>query len=72
MMSELICPDCKKPLMSLKKAEKLLQATVSKTLMSRCWCGVSYAVRSLRKNTLNISTSSGKKSEQWIEEDESH
>lgn len=70
-MNVLICPDCQKPLMSMKKAEKLLQTTTSKTLMSRCWCGVAYAVRSLRKNTLDIFTSSGKRSAQFIKEDQS-
>ncbi len=70
-MSELICPDCHKPIMSLTKAKKLLQGSVTKTLMSRCWCGVSYAVRSLTKNRLDISTSSGKRSEQLIGEGQS-
>lgn len=69
-MSELICPDCNKPLMSLKKAEKLLQTSATRTIVSRCWCGVSYAVRSLTRNRLDISTSSGKRLEQLIKEDQ--
>jgi len=68
-MSDLICPDCNKPIMSLKKAENLLRTTTTKTLMSRCWCGVYYEVRSLKKNFLDVSTSSGKRSEQFLVEE---
>jgi len=69
MMSDLICPDCNKPIMSLKKAENLLRTTTTKTLVSRCWCGVLYEVRSLKKNILDVSTSSGRRAEQRLEED---
>lgn len=48
-MNKLICPDCKKPIMTLRKAEKILRTTTTKTLISRCWCGVLYEVRSLKK-----------------------
>lgn len=68
-MNDLICPDCKKPIMKLKKAENLLHRTTTKTLVSRCWCGVGYEVRSLKKNILDVSTSSGKRSEQHLEEE---
>lgn len=68
-MSDLICPDCNKPIMSLKKAETLLRTTTTKTLVSRCWCGVGYEVRSLKKNILDVSTTSGKRSEQNLEEE---
>ncbi len=66
-MTDLICPDCKKLLMSLKKAEALLRTTTSKTLVSRCWCGVGYEVRSLKRNTLDISTTTGRRIEQLLE-----
>jgi RNase P subunit RPR2 len=69
-MNEFLCPDCQKPIMSTKKAEKLLQTTTSKTLLSRCGCGVAYEIRSLKQNVLDISTSSGKRSEQSIDENQ--
>jgi hypothetical protein len=36
----------------------------------RCLCGVAYEIRSLRRNILDVSTSSRKRSEQFIEEGE--
>jgi len=67
-MNELTCPSCERPIMNMRKAETLLRATTSKILIGHCFCGVAYEIRSLRKNVLNISTSSGQKSEQLIEE----
>lgn len=67
-MKELICPDCQKPIMSIKKVGNLMRNSTSKTLISRCLCGVTYEVRSLKRNVLDISTSSGKRSEQFTEE----
>lgn len=69
-MNDLICPDCNKPIMSIQKVENLLRTTTSRTLVSRCWCGVAYEIRSLRRNVLDVSTSTGKRSEQLIEEGE--
>ncbi|PIX24234.1 MAG: hypothetical protein COZ69_06700 [Deltaproteobacteria bacterium CG_4_8_14_3_um_filter_45_9] len=70
MMKDLLCPDCEKPIMSMQKAENLLRTTTSRTLVSRCWCGVAYEIRSLKRNVLDVSTSTGKRSEQFIEEGE--
>jgi len=70
MMKDLLCPDCEKPIMSMEKAENLLRTTASRTLVSRCWCGVAYEIRSLKRNVLDVSTSTGKRSEQFIEEGE--
>lgn len=67
-MRDLICPDCEKPIMSKQKAENLLRTTTTKTLVSRCLCGVAYEIRSLRQNVLDISTSSGKRSKQFLNE----
>ena len=69
-MNDLICPDCEKPIMSIQKVENLLRTTTSRTLVSRCLCGVTYEIRSLRRNALDVSTSSGKRSEQVIEREE--
>ncbi|MGQ9637933.1 MAG: hypothetical protein ACUVT6_09095 [Thermodesulfobacteriota bacterium] len=68
MVNDLICPDCQKPIMNMQKVENLLRTTTSKTLISRCWCGITYEIRSLRENVLVISTSTGKRSEQLIKE----
>lgn len=70
MIDDLICPDCERPIMSKKKVKNLLRATTTKTLVSRCLCGVAYEIRSLRKNVFDVSTSSGKRSEQPIEENQ--
>jgi len=69
-MKDIICPDCEKPIMSMQKVENLLRTTTSKTLVSRCLCGVAYEIRSLKRNVLDVSTSSGRRSEQLIEEGE--
>lgn len=65
-MDELICPNCQKLLMSIKKVEFLLRTTITKTLMSRCVCGVNYEIRSLSGKCLEISTSSGKREKYLI------
>jgi hypothetical protein len=54
--------------MNMRKAEALLRTTASKILIGHCFCGVAYEIRSLRKNVLDVSTSSGKRSEQIMEE----
>jgi hypothetical protein len=56
--------------MSVQKAKSLLRATSGKVLIGHCFCGVEYELRSLRRNIIDISTSSGKRSEQFIEEGE--
>ncbi len=67
-MEDIVCPDCRKPIMSIRKVENLLRSTTTKTLLSRCFCGVTYEIRSLKQNVLEISTSSGKKVKQFIGE----
>jgi RNase P subunit RPR2 len=65
-MDEIFCPNCQKPIMSIKKVENLLRSTTTKTLLSRCFCGVTYEIRSLKQNVLEISTSSGKRVKKFI------
>ena len=69
-MKDLICPDCERPIMSIQKVKNLLRVTAGKVLIGHCFCGVSYEIRSLKRNVLDVSTSSGKRSEQLIEGDE--
>ena len=69
-MHDLICPDCEKPIMRIQKAKNLLRTTAGKVLIGHCFCGVSYEIRSLKRNVIDISTSSGKRSEQFMEEGE--
>jgi len=67
-MDDIVCPDCQKLIMSIKKVENLLRNTTTKTLLSRCFCGVTYEIRSLKQNVLEISTSSGKKVKKFVRE----
>lgn len=69
-MDEVKCPTCGKAIMTTGEAESLIKRTSSKTLLSHCLCGESFEIRSLKKNALNISTSSGKKVEQFIEDEQ--
>jgi hypothetical protein len=56
--------------MSIQKVKNLLRATAGKVLIGHCFCGVEYEIRSLKRNIIDISTSSGKRSEQFTEEGE--
>jgi len=67
-MVDVKCPTCGKMIMGAKEAEKLLSKTMSKVLISRCLCGEAYEIRSPTKNIFEISTSSGKRLKQFIEE----
>lgn len=69
-MSDLICPDCERSIMSIQKTKNLLGAASGKVLIGHCFCGVEYEIRSLKRNILDISTSPGKRTEQFMEEGE--
>jgi len=65
-MNEIICPSCERPIMTVKELNRLLRNTSSKVLLSHCICGEAYKIRSLNKSLLEISTSSGKRLENFI------
>jgi hypothetical protein len=69
-MSEVKCPTCGKIIMSIKEVERILRNTFSKVLLSRCLCGESFEIRSPTRNVFDISTSSGKRLKQFIEDAE--
>jgi len=69
-MDEVKCPTSGKMIMSIKEVESLLRKTTSKVLLSHCLCGEAFEIRSLKRNAFDVSTSSGKRSEQFIEEGE--
>jgi len=69
-MDEMICPSCGKMIMSIKEVERILRNTFSKVLLSRCLCGEAFEIRSPTRNVFDISTSSGKKLKQFIEDAE--
>ncbi|NWG01836.1 MAG: hypothetical protein HXY44_03135 [Syntrophaceae bacterium] len=67
-MGELKCPTCGKIIMSIKEVERILSKTFNKVLLSRCLCGESFEIRSPTRRVFDISTSSGKRLKQFIEE----
>jgi len=67
-MVDVKCPVCGKMIMGAKEAEKLLHKTSSKVLISRCLCGEVFEIRSPTRNVFEISTSSGKRLRQFIED----
>lgn len=69
-MDEMKCPTCGKMIMNIKKVQNLLRKTPSKVLLSHCICGEAFEIRSLKRNVIDISTSSGKRIEQFIEDEE--
>jgi len=62
------CPTCGQVIMSIKKVEGLLRKTSSKVLLRHCLCGEAFEIRSLKRNAFAVSTSSGKRLEQFIED----
>jgi|CryGeyStandDraft_6_1057127.scaffolds.fasta_scaffold00359_17 hypothetical protein len=70
MMDEVKCPTCGKMIMSIKEVERILRNTFSKVLLSRCLCGEAFEIRSPTRNVFEISTSSGKRLKQFIEDEE--
>ena len=62
-MEEMMCPDCGKMVMNIKKVENLLRQTTSKILLSQCSCGKTFEIRSLKRNAYEILTLSGKRLE---------
>jgi len=69
-MDKLKCPTCGKMIMDTKEADRILRNTFSKVLLSRCLCGEAFEIRSPTRNVFDISTSSGKKLKQFIEDAE--
>ncbi|PIV23299.1 MAG: hypothetical protein COZ69_11875 [Deltaproteobacteria bacterium CG_4_8_14_3_um_filter_45_9] len=69
-MDEVKCPTCGKMIMSIKEVERILRNTFSKVLLSRCLCGEAFEIRSPTRNVFEISTSSGKRLKQFIEDEE--
>jgi len=69
-MDEVKCPTCGKMIMSIKEVERILRNTFSKVLLSRCLCGETFEIRSPTRNVFEISTSSGKRLKQFIEDAE--
>ncbi len=69
-MDEVKCPACGKMIMSIKEVERILRNTFSKVLLSRCLCGEAFEIRSPTSNVFDISTSSGKRLKQFIEDEE--
>jgi len=69
-MDKLKCPTCGKMIMDTKEADRILRNTFSKVLLSRCLCGEVFEIRSPTRNVFDISTSSGKKLKQFIEDAE--
>jgi hypothetical protein len=70
MMDEVKCPTCGKMIMSTKEVERILRNTFSKVLLSGCVCGEAFEIRSPTSNVFDISTSSGKRLKQFIEDEE--
>jgi hypothetical protein len=60
------CQTGGKIIMSIKEVERILRNTFSKVPMSRCLCGESFEIRCPTRNVFDISTSSGKRSKQFI------
>ncbi|NWG04218.1 MAG: hypothetical protein HXY44_15300 [Syntrophaceae bacterium] len=69
-MNEMICPSCGKMIMSITEVERILSNTFSKVLLSRCLCGEAFEIRSPTRNLFEISTSSGKRLKQFIDDAE--
>jgi len=69
-MDSVKCPTCGKIIMSIKEVERILRNTFSKVLLSRCLCGEAFEIRSPTRNVFDISTSSGKRLKQFIEDAE--
>lgn len=69
-MDNVKCPTCGKIIMSIKEVERILRNTFSKVLLSRCLCGEAFEIRSPTRNVFDISTSSGKRLGQFIEDAE--
>ena len=69
-MDNVKCPACGKIIMSIKEVERILRNTFSKVLLSRCLCGEAFEIRSPTRNVFDISTSSGKRLKQFIEDAE--
>jgi len=69
-MDNVKCPTCGKTIMSIKEVERILRNTFSKVLLSRCLCGEAFEIRSPTRNVFDISTSSGKRLKQFIEDAE--
>lgn len=69
-MDNVKCPTCGKIIMSIKEVERILRNTFSKVLLSRCLCGEAFEIRSPTRNVFDISTSSGKRLKQFIEDAE--
>jgi hypothetical protein len=69
-MDNVKCPTCGKIIMSIKEVERILRNTFSKVLLSRCLCGEAFEIRSPTRNVFDISTSSGKRLRQFIEDAE--
>lgn len=67
-MVDVKCPTCGKMIMGVREVENLLHKTTSKVLISLCLCGESFEIRSPTRNIFEISTSSGKRLKQFIEE----
>jgi len=65
-MREVRCPTGGKIIMSIKKKERILPNTFSKVLLSQCLCGESFEIRTPTRNVFDTSTSSGKRSKQFI------
>jgi hypothetical protein len=70
MMDEVKCPSCGKMIMSIKEVKRILRNTFSRVLLSRCLCGEAFEIRSPTRNVFEISTSSGKRLKQFIEDAE--
>jgi len=69
-MENVKCPSCGKIIMSIKEVERILCNTFSKVLLSQCLCGEAFEIRSPTRNVFDISTSSGKRLKQFIEDTE--
>lgn len=69
-MDQVKCPTCGKFIMSVKEVKRILRNTFSKVLLSRCLCGEGFEIRYPTRNIFDISTSSGKRLKQFIEEEE--
>jgi hypothetical protein len=69
-MDNVKCPTCGEIIMSIKEVERILRNTFSKVLLSRCLCGEAFEIRSPTRNVFDISTSSGKRLRQFIEDAE--
>jgi len=70
VLDEMKCPACGKMIMSIKKVESLFRNTTIKVLLIHWLCGEAFEIRFPIRNVFEISTSSGERLEQFVEDGE--